>query len=208
METPGERGLVRMRGDSPEVGGEMLTGVVQARDLFWRNVMREILTSLSVASLSRRTAQEQAGADGQGDAEPEGEDLFDGRLAILTHAGERIAIAEVYPLFACGIQTSRSSRALSMAVECSVFQIRTPSGEVFTLPLQEMRGFHAMTPELMQALSDEARKRAEETSMEKTAEPFGFAAFTSLAKQQESEPSASVPSKRGTKRRRHGGKSE
>jgi hypothetical protein len=162
-----------------------------------------------VASLSRRTAQEREATEGDGDEEAEqSEDLFDGRLAILTHTGERIPIAEVYPLFACGIQTSRASRALSMAVECSVFQIRTPTGEVFTLPLQEMRGFHAMSPELMQALADEARKRAEETSMEKSAEPFGFAAFTSMAKQNETDERPQLPAGQGTKRRRHGGKKE
>jgi hypothetical protein len=187
MEAPEGHGLMSLDEPSLDVGSN-LAHVVQARDLFWRNVMREILTSLSVACLSRRSNQ-GGSTPGQeeGDHEEAGEDLFDGRMAVLTHAGERIPIAEVYPLFACGIQTSKAERALSMAVECSVFQIRTPTGEVFTLPLQEMRGFHAMTPELMEALSEEARSRAGEVSVEEGAEPFGFAAFTSLSKQQAEE---------------------
>src|SRR5687768_6995293 len=107
-------------------------GVLAARQLFWHNVMREILTSLSVACLSRRSdapaAGEQAGLARTGDS------LFDGRLAVLTQAGERIAIADVFPLFACGINTNDASRSMSVAVECTVFQIRTPDGQVFTLP--------------------------------------------------------------------------
>lgn len=142
--------------------------VLYSRDLFWRNVMREILTSLSIACLARR--------DGR---TTEGEDLFDGRLGVLTHAGERIPIADVYPMFACGISSNDRSRSLASAVECSVFQIRTPSGEVFTLPLQEMRGFHSVSAELVEQLQAQARKRLASPDQE---EPFGFAAFTSLSR--------------------------
>lgn len=191
----GPAGLVR-HGDEGEPGQ-----VLQVRDLFWRNVMREILTSLSVASLAKRTARGHGGAleghvqEGvsEGDASaPEAgdeEDMFDGRLAILTHAGERIPIAEVYPLFACGINTSREDRALSMAVECSVFQVRTPTGEVFTLPLQEMRAFHAMSSELMDRLEEQAREASPEVLQE---EPFGFAAFTSLSRERAEAESSSA----------------
>jgi hypothetical protein len=71
-----------------------------------------------------------------------------------------------------------------MEVECTVFQIRTPGGEVFTLPLEEMRTFHALTPELMRKLERaarrEARRRGEAPGEEQI--PFGFAAFTSLSR--------------------------
>jgi hypothetical protein len=146
--------------------------VVAARELFWHNAMREILTSLSVASLSRppRPGGRKAKA---------AEALFDGRLAVLTRAGERIPIAEVFPLFACGINGGDAERALSIAVECTVFQIRTPDGQVYTLPLHEMRAFHALSPEIMKELQELARRLGEEDDQERIKRPFGFAAFTS-----------------------------
>jgi hypothetical protein len=219
MDKPAERSSsilphAHLPGTSPQAWS--LECVLEARELFWRNVMREILTSLSVACLARRSAHAARADDGEQtpsdegaspdaqEPDPDGEeaesapeeagpreedDLFDGRLAILTHAGERIPIAEVYPLFACGINISKEDRELAMAVECSVFQIRTPSGEVFTLPLQEMRAFHSVSPELMERLEEEARKRSDHPAEEVEA-PFGFAAFTSIARQQrESEES-------------------
>ena len=203
MDTPADRpsSIVPGHPGGSHPPGWSLECVLEARELFWRNVMREILTSLSVACLARRTAAAERAhqapeetpelaPDDASDAPsdvaeqpPEEDDLFDGRLAILTHAGERIPIAEVYPLFACGINTSRSERELSMAVECSVFQVRTPSGEVFTLPLREMRAFHSVSPELMERLEEEARRRSDHPA-EETEAPFGFAAFTSIARQQ------------------------
>ncbi|MEL7483595.1 MAG: hypothetical protein AAFN41_04495, partial [Planctomycetota bacterium] len=108
------------------------------------------------------------------------DNLFDGRLALITTQGTRIPIAGVMPMFACGINTSDRERRLSVAVECTVFQIRTPTGEVYTLPLHEIRGFHALTPELVDSLKSQAMPSAQATD-----EPFGFAAFTSLARDAE-----------------------
>jgi len=177
--------------------------VAAIRELFWQNVMREILTNLSVvsgrkASLTPTPAPApEPGVDGRGQgadlvapAEAEASEemeLFDGRLAVITRQGQRVAIAEVFPLFACGIATP-AERRLSMEVECTVFQIRTPNGEVFTLPLDEMRAFHALTPELMQKLERAARRQARRRGEPRDREgvPFGFAAFTSLA---QGEPS-------------------
>jgi hypothetical protein len=213
--------------------------VMATRELFWQNVMREILTSLSMICALRPAARPArpaelpeggggaaAGAGGgpspgggdpsdsedpgggreaQGDtgdgeqgAEPAAASevsrvdperpsfdaqLFDGRLAVITRRGERIPIADVFPLFACGIDTPRE-RVLSLALECTVFQIRTPAGEVYTLPLHEMGSFQALTPELMRRLSQMARKRQEQETGEKgLQQPFGFAAFTSLARE-------------------------
>lgn len=162
--------------------------VSAARDLFWQNVIRQILASLSVEWMNRNQHQSRALPPGAPMQPPEAspppqEDLFDGRLGILTHAGERIPIAQVFPVLACGLGKSDESKVLSMAVECSVFQVRTPTGEVFTLPLSEMRGFHSLTPELMQALEEAARRDAEpedRPAQEGPGTPFGFAAFTSL----------------------------
>jgi hypothetical protein len=159
-------------------GQKTMTEGVAARDLFWQNVIRQILTSLSIEWLNRNQQRSLPAAQG-----PPPEDLFDGRLGILTHAGERIPIAQVFPVPPCGPGADESSRQLSMAIECSVFQIRTPTGEVFTLPLQEMRGFHALTPELMQALEEAARKdlaEDQQPASDGPGTPFGFAAFTSM----------------------------
>jgi len=146
-----------------------MEGVTVARELFWQNVMREILTSLSVLSGTHTEGQPTGG-----------DDLFDGRLAIITQLGQRVPIAAVFPLFACGIDTSDTDRELSMAVECTVFQIRTPGGEVFTLPLHEMRAFHSLSEELLERIRKEAAEVGEAEPGEH--EPFGFAAYTSLSR--------------------------
>lgn len=157
--------------------------IAHARELFWNNVMREILMALSVASTRRPEHEpspgpETAAGEKDGDAEPTLADPLDGRLAIVTSGGERIPIADVYPLFACGIPGTPAERALSVAVECTVFQIRTPDGEVYTVPLHEIRGFHALSESLMRELA----QAAQSVQTDGSSEPFGFAAFTSLAR--------------------------
>jgi hypothetical protein len=147
---------------------QAMEGVQAARELFWQNVMREILTSLSVIST--------AGMSGKGGPH---EDLFDGRLAVITQLGQRIPIAAVFPLFACGINLDDAQKELSMAVECTVFQFRTPGGEVFTLPLHEIRSFHSLSEDLVEQIRQQA---AEQSESEDDQEPFGFAAYTSLAR--------------------------
>ncbi|MGD9789413.1 MAG: hypothetical protein AB7Q00_05945 [Phycisphaerales bacterium] len=210
-----------------------MANVAAARELFWNNIIREILTSLSVLSArigARRPspttpaaapttlAAESGGvgsvfeedddlensggpvltsitsmADSASNAgEGEGQDqralatrpsgpeaLFDGRLAVITTLGQRIPIAEVSPVFACGVPGPGGKHWLSTAIECTVFEIRTPAGEVFTLPVHEIRAFHSLTDELMQKLVESSREEAGETAQEA---PFGFAAFTSLAR--------------------------
>lgn len=170
--------------------------VAHARELFWNNVMREILTALSVVSASGprrdRHALPAAQDSREGQTAPPESTLvapLDGRLAIVTSSGDRIPIADVYPLFACGIPGSASERALSVAVECTVFQIRTPGGEVYTLPLHEIRGFHSLSESLMRELAEAAQA----SQTEGNSEPFGFAAFTSLARSGAGSPPADAP---------------
>ncbi|MFG0326790.1 MAG: hypothetical protein ACF8SC_05935 [Phycisphaerales bacterium JB037] len=150
---------------------------VARRELFWHNVVREILTSLSIVQVSRRS----------GVYDPEIEhatrETFDGRYAVITTLGQRIPIAEVHPLFACSINHSPESRDLSSEVQCTVFQIRTPAGEVYTIPLHEIRSFHALTPELMAQLEAQARLAADGPASDAD-QPFGFAAFTSISNQE------------------------
>lgn len=157
---------------TPQLSGN-IKGVTSARELFWQNVMREMLTSLSVLTASKES-RHSAATDATG--QPLRPDMFDGRLAVFTALGQRIPIAGVYPLFACGIQTSDADKALSMAVECTVFQIHTPGGEVFTLPLHEIRSFHSLSEELIEQLKHAGGGE------EPQQEPFGFAAYTSLAR--------------------------
>lgn len=138
-----------------------LSRVQLARDLYWQNVVREMLTGLSMMQESTP-------------------DIFDGRLAVLTRAGERIPIAEVFPMFACGVNGSTEDKAASIAVECTVFRIRTPGGEVFTFPLHEIRALHTLSTELLKHLEQESLERLTETGAANT--PFGLAAFTASGK--------------------------
>jgi len=137
--------------------------MIAMRDLFWCNVMRDMLNGLSVL------CQQQ----------PE---LFDGRFGVLTREGERIPIGHITPLFACSIPGSPEERDASVAVQCTVFRIQTPEGEVFTLPIQEMRAFHTMTPELIEKLQAMAEDEAEGEGEDKDSKPFGLAAFAALPK--------------------------
>lgn len=134
------------------------------RELFWHNIVREILGGLIAVSAKR----------------PE---LLDGRFAVLTHGGERIPIAQVTPLFGFTVRGNEAERRTSAAIQMTVFRIATPDGEVFTLPVTEIRAFHELTPELLSRLqqveSDEARAAGEDNSESR---PFGFAAFQALPK--------------------------
>lgn len=173
---------------------------VAVRELFWQNVIREMLTSLSILSLQQAakvsagrlsptptiidTPTGQITQDGP-DEEESGLALFDGRLAVITTQGTRVPIADVHPMFACGIASAGPGRSLSTSVECSVFQIRTPPGEVYTLPLSEIRGFHSLSPELVEELQQTAEQQIREANGDdsETDQPFGFAAFTSLSRE-------------------------
>ncbi|MEO1009003.1 MAG: hypothetical protein AAFX79_10570 [Planctomycetota bacterium] len=187
----------------PRPGPPSLERASLLRDAFWHDICREILTTLSIEGLRRAEAANNTLPSGQqivtsvGTAAPPAPELFDGRMAILTHGGERIPIGQVYPMLACGINSDPTARAISQAVECSIFQIRTPPGELYTLPVSEIRAFHALTPELMAQIEaagraqQQARRRPSGSTESKDDLPFGFEAYTSLARnereRQESE---------------------
>jgi hypothetical protein len=141
--------------------------LIALRDVFWCNVAQEMLNGLSVLSQQH----------------PE---MFDGRFAVLTQGGERIPIAKVEPVFACSLPFNQADRGLSIAVQATVFRVQTPAGEVFTLPLHEVRALHALTPELLakmqQAIGEEGRSSGDEAGGASTAQPFGLAAFAALPK--------------------------
>lgn len=143
--------------------------VTARRELFWHNVMREFLMGMSMMSVKRAS----------GPYDPEVEEAhkstFDGRIAVITTLGARIPIGEVHPMFACSVPGTETERRLSEEVQCTVFQIRTPQGEIHTLPLNEIRSLHALTPELIAAIEAQMQAGRADNST-----PFGFAAFTSL----------------------------
>jgi hypothetical protein len=161
--------------------------LAQAREMFWQNVTREMLTSLSMrrarlAGLVEAERRKIIEGGGEDPGLPEHLPGFDGRMAIVTSLGERIPIADITPLFACSIGGTSRERALSEDVQCTVFQVRTPSGEVYTFPVHEIRGLHALTEQAMQELQAEAAAEQGDESA-----PFGFAAFTSLSRELEGE---------------------
>jgi hypothetical protein len=175
----------RQSARAPEVTGALLPRQVQAyREVFWQNVLREVLVSLVSMSAASDVAREggSRGAPGEGEqARPEPSAGLDGRLGLITTQGQRIPIARVFPVFAASMATSRREVTLASLLQCTVFQVHTPRGEVYTLPLQEVRGFHALTEELMEELADAARGESAKDGAGE-AEPFGFAAFTSIAR--------------------------
>ena len=169
----------------------------QRREVFWQNVMRETLSGLA-ASASVAGGRLNASASGAAmGGSPIGE-LFDGRLAVVTRSGQRIPIADVVPVFSCSVCpdtgdpiTDGQDRALAADVQCTVYQIRTPGGEVFTVPIHEIVAFHSLSDHLIKQLAETARQtqQAQQGPIDPGGgEPFGFAAFTSMARSQREQP--------------------
>jgi hypothetical protein len=173
----------------PTLSEHGLDRVAVAREVFWQNLLREILMSLAMISSNapKKPAAEAKtvlGDDGEAALHAIGQDpanLFDGRLALITSLGTRIPIGDIKPVFGCGVKTP-GGHWLSNAVECSVFEISTPAGEIFTMPVHEIRSFHSLTPELMKQIE------AATSESEDPDQPFGFAAFRSLARSSEPAP--------------------
>lgn len=170
--------------DTPEARTE------QRRDLYWQNVVRESLMALAVAAGSGgRVAPTPTAAETSPD--PVG-DLFDGRVGVITTLGQRIPIADIYPLFACSVTGHAHDRMLSADVQCTVFRIKTPAGESYTLPVSQIVAVHALSAELVAQLEDAAAQADQETDPG-AAHPFGFAAFTSLARSSPPDPQDQAP---------------
>ncbi len=185
-------GLVPGAETGSETGSETGAGssdggrVGRRREVFWQNVVRETLNALSVAAAmySGRLSADAKGASASGAPAHE---LFDGRMAVMTRLGQRIPIADVYPVFACSVPSvspgsGSGDRMLSADVQCTVFQIRTPTGEVYTLPVHEIVSVHALSEALMRQLQVAAAEASEDGPGKASGEPFGFAAYTSLAR--------------------------
>lgn len=154
---------VRKGDPSLPIGDMSARDLLAVRDLFWHNVVREMLGALAVVA----------------EKHPQ---VMDGRFAVLTHRGERIPIGRVEPVFAYTMRDSRSNRRNSTAVQQTVFRVATPEGEVFTLPVQEIRGFHELTPELLAQIQQAEEEQQKASGASEPPRPFGFAAFAALPK--------------------------
>ncbi len=150
------------------------------RDVFWSNVVREILMALatSAAHASGRLSTGPAGANAS--PTPVG-DLFDGRMGVITSLGQRIPIADIVPVFSCSMDGGDANRSRSSDVQCTIFKINTPTGESYTLPISQIIGVHSMSDSLMDELEESSM---EEGDVENRV-PFGFGAYTSLAQSEE-----------------------
>lgn len=146
-----------------------MSRVVEQRTAYWQNVVREMLAAFAI--LAHRMPQ-----------------ITDGRVSIVTSLGERIPLAGVEPLFPCTVVSDPRERQLCITVQCTVFNIRTPLGEVVTVPLHEITSVRVLSDELLRELE----AAFNESGAKPENEPFGFAAFTSLAKQTESKSRDSV----------------
>lgn len=153
------------------------------RELFWQNFIREVLVSLIAAQT--QATQDMREKMTQPDA-ASAEAMSDGRMGIITEQGQRIPIARIFPVFAQSMEPGESHAQheveLAQILQCTIFQIETPGGEVYTLPLHEIRGFHALTEQLMEQIANKARRQRQRKGEAEQPEPFGFAAFTRTAR--------------------------
>jgi len=177
-------------GQNPEAGPTNtahLPPVVRTqarRDVFWNNVVREILMALSSAAAA------SSGRLGTGPSAAESsvspvDNLFDGRMGVITSLGQRIPIADIIPVFACSMDSCDGDRSRSQDVQCTIYRITTPTGESYTLPISQIIGVHSLSDSLVEQLESNA---VEEESDQSERVPFGFGAYTSLAKSEEEPP--------------------
>lgn len=165
-------GPIEARGESYPIARAQIR-----RDVFWQNVCREILMALAGA------AAESSGRLGTGPSAAESstspvDELFDGRMGVITVLGQRIPIADVSTVFSCSINGCEADRSLSNDIQCTVFRITTPTGETYTLPLSQIAGVHTLSPSLIEQIEDRRSDRDDD----KDRVPFGFAAYTSTAR--------------------------
>jgi hypothetical protein len=156
------------------------------RDVFWNNVVREILLALASAAAAS-SGRINTGPSAANASTSPVDDLFDGRMGVITSLGQRIPIADIIPVFACTLAGCDADRSRSSDVQCTVYRITTPTGESYTLPISQIIGVHSLSESLIEQLEDAA---VEEDEGSEGRVPFGFGAYTSLA---QSEDDANEP---------------
>jgi hypothetical protein len=155
--------------------------VLVRRDVFWNNVVRDILMAMASAAAASSGRLKPTVSGAQSSVNPVDE-LFDGRVGLMTTLGQRIPIADVYPVFSCSSIVPGTDRSLSSDVQCTIFRILTPSGESYTLPLSQITGVHSLSEDLIAQL-EQASAQEDQTDTEHISKaPFGFGAYTSLAR--------------------------
>ena len=152
------------------------------RDVFWQNVCKEILMGLAAAAAESSGRTGIGPSDAQMSTDPVSS-LFDGRMGIITTQGQRIPIGDVYPVFAFSVPGDAETRIRSSDVQCTVFRITTPTGENYTLPISQIVGVHSLSDSLIEQM--EQTQAALESSESDDGVPFGFAAYTSLARSEQ-----------------------
>lgn len=154
---------------------------VQARrDLFWSNVVRDSLMALASAAASSSARLSPTPTAAQHSTKPI-DSLFDGRMGVITTLGQRIPIADIFPVFACSSTGSSADRERSTDVQCTVFRITTPTGETYTLPISQIIGIHSLSEDLIKQLEAASEDLQEDGPDSEHRLPFGFAAYTSLS---------------------------
>ncbi|MFK7758316.1 MAG: hypothetical protein AB8C13_00030 [Phycisphaerales bacterium] len=154
---------------------------VQARrDLFWSNVVRDSLMAMASAAASSSARLSPTPSAAQHSMKPVG-NLFDGRMGIITSLGQRIPIADLFPVFACSSTGTQADRDRSTDVQCTVFRITTPTGETYTLPISQIIGIHSVSEELIKQLESSTEEKPDQENTQDR-RPFGFGAYTSLSK--------------------------
>jgi hypothetical protein len=151
------------------------------RDVFWSNVVREILMALAAAAASSSGRLDPGPAAASASTSPVDE-LFDGRMGLITTLGQRIPIADIVPVFACTMTGCKSAQTRSSDVQCTVYRITTPTGESYTLPISQIIGVHSLTEALIEQLEEATAEYDEDTG---DRIPFGFGAYTSLAQSED-----------------------
>ncbi len=166
---------------------------VQARrDLFWSNVVRDSLMALASAAANSSARLSPTPTAAQHSTSPV-DNLFDGRMGIITSLGQRIPIADIFPVFACSSVGSRADRERSADVQCTIFRVTTPTGETYTLPISQIIGIHSLSEDLINQLESASEELREQESDSGNRVPFGFAAYTSLARSEAEQNAARGP---------------
>lgn len=160
---------------------------VQARrDQFWSNVVRDTLMAMATAAASSSARLSPTPSAAQHSIIPVA-DLFDGRMGIITSLGQRIPIADIFPVFACSAVGSKEDRSRSADVQCTIFRITTPTGETYTLPISHIIGIHSLSEDLVRQLEAATEDLQDEDRQGIEGLPFGFGAYTALSRSEEDE---------------------
>ena len=150
------------------------------RDVFWQNVCREILMALAAAAAQSSGRLDTGPSAAESSTSPIDE-LFDGRMGVITHLGQRIPIADVVPVFSFSVPDCAEDRSRSNDVQCTVFRITTPTGETYTLPITQIVGVHTLSASLIEQLEESQNNGENEADRI----PFGFSAYTSMARSEQ-----------------------